>query len=83
MDITIDKNSRTIKIIPNVKFRDFHVEKFTKYFHIRYEHEKKEKGLTIISGRAIIFKDFGGRKYYPNKINIESITETEIKLSYN
>lgn len=83
MKIIIDRLKKTIKIVPKFIFLEFKVYKFTDYFHIDFVIERTEKQITHLSGRALFFKDFGGRKYYPTSINIENITETEINLTYN
>jgi hypothetical protein len=82
MKIEINKKQKTIKIIPKFVFLEFKVYRFTNYFHLDFVLEKTDEKITHLSGRALFFKDFGGRKHYPTSINVENITETEINLTY-
>ena len=75
-------DKKTITIIPEHKFTDFKIEKVLDKFVYHYVIEP-QNGCQYYLGDIIYVLDLKGNKHYPKEVKIESITETEINLSYS
>lgn len=66
MKIMVDKKSKKININTDYDFNEVGIEKFKDYFHINLI-KNRNQSCTI----NLFFNQFGGKKYYPKKINID------------
>lgn len=63
IDLKIDKKTKTASIQTNFDFHFFECKKYHIYFHLDFVINPLEK-----VGRALFFKEFGGRSRYPNEV---------------
>lgn len=75
----LDKNNKTLFVVTDYDFTEVEITKHRDYFHLDFIKNKNKS-----MGCCLFFNIFGGRKNYPETMDIKTVSKStgSVKLIY-